>query len=69
MAISVAIVEDNKDLRVGTTYVLKASPALEVVGSHESAEELLDSFEETKPDVVLMDIESARPRGPARSRG
>lgn len=57
MAISVAIVEDNKDLRVGTTYVLKASPALEVVGSYESAEELLDSFEETKPDVVLMDIE------------
>jgi DNA-binding NarL/FixJ family response regulator len=57
MAISVAIVEDNKDLRVGTTYVLKSSPALEVVGSYESAEELLDTFDETKPDVVLMDIE------------
>jgi DNA-binding NarL/FixJ family response regulator len=57
MAISVAIVEDNKDLRVGTTYVLRSSPALEVVGSYESAEELLEAFDETKPDVVLMDIE------------
>lgn len=35
MAITVAIVEDNENLRVGTTYVLKSSPSFDVVGSYE----------------------------------
>lgn len=57
MAITVALVEDNADLRVGTTYVLKASPAFEVVGSFEKAEDLIENFDELLPDVILMDIE------------
>jgi len=57
MAITVAIVEDNENLRLGTTFVLKSSPAFEVVGSYESAEKLLNEFDDIIPDVVLMDIE------------
>ena len=56
MPISIAIVEDNPNLRVGTSYILKASPQYHVAGEYESAEELLESFAEIKPDVVLMDI-------------
>jgi DNA-binding NarL/FixJ family response regulator len=57
MAIAVAIVEDNKDLRLGTSYVLKANPAVEVVGMYESAEEMIEEFDVVVPDVILMDIE------------
>ena len=57
MPIAVAIVEDNKDLRLGTEYILKSSSSFDVVGSYESAEELLDNYDEKKPEVVLMDIE------------
>src|SRR5690554_1298034 len=57
MAITVAIVEDNENLRIGTTFVLKSSPSFEVVGSFETAEELIKNFDDIVFDVVLMDIE------------
>jgi len=57
MPISVAIVEDNKDLRLGTEYILKSSAAFEVVGAYENAEELFAQIDRIMPDVVLMDIE------------
>ena len=57
MAISVAIVEDNKDLRIGTSYVLQSSPSYEVVGAFESAEELIEILDDIQPEVILMDIE------------
>ena len=56
MPINIAIVEDNPNLRVGTSYILKASPKHKIVGEYENAEELLEDFAEIKPDVVLMDI-------------
>jgi DNA-binding NarL/FixJ family response regulator len=56
MPITVAIVEDNPDLRVGTSYILKASPNYKVAGEYENAEALLEDFREINPDVVLMDI-------------
>lgn len=57
MPITVAIVEDNENLRLGTSFVLSSSPAFEVTGAYESAEEFIDTFDDTRPDVVLMDIE------------
>ncbi len=57
MPISVALVEDNKDLRLGTAYVLQSSPSFQVVGAFENAEELIESFDDISPEVVLMDIE------------
>ncbi|MGH7456802.1 MAG: response regulator transcription factor [bacterium] len=56
MPIIVAIVEDNPNLRVGTSYILKASPNYKVAGEYENAEELLEDFCDINPDVVLMDI-------------
>jgi len=56
MPINIVIVEDNPNLRVGTSYILKASPKHKIVGEYENAEELLEDFAEIKPDVVLMDI-------------
>lgn len=57
MAIKVAIIEDNKDLRLGASYVLKSSPAFEVTGAYETAEDFFYEVNEKMPDVVLMDIE------------
>ena len=56
MPITVAIVEDNPDFRLGTSYVLKSSPECAVVGEYVAAEDLIDGFDEIVPDVVLMDI-------------
>jgi DNA-binding NarL/FixJ family response regulator len=56
MPISVVIVEDNPNLRVATSYLLRASPIYKVLGEYESAEELLQDFRDLNPDVVLMDI-------------
>ena len=57
MPVAVAIVDDNKDLRMGTSYVLSSSPAFKVVGAYETAEGLIEAFDDIIPDVVLMDIE------------
>jgi len=57
MPIAVAIVEDNDDMRMGTSYILKSNQAFEVVGSFNTAEELINKFDRIKPDVVLMDID------------
>lgn len=56
MPVNVAIVEDNDDLRLGTTYILRTSPAFKVVGEYEDAEDFLKDLKNNVPDVVLMDI-------------
>ncbi len=56
MPITVAIVEDNPDYRIGTSLVVEHSPLCTLVGSYERAEDLLYEFESIKPQVVLMDI-------------
>ncbi len=56
MPITVAIVEDNADYRLGTAYVLRNSSGCSCVGMYETAEELIEAFDDLLPDVVLMDI-------------
>jgi DNA-binding NarL/FixJ family response regulator len=56
MSITVAIVEDSPDYRMGTSFVLRNSSGCSCVGTYETAEELIDAFEDIAPDVVLMDI-------------
>jgi DNA-binding NarL/FixJ family response regulator len=56
MPITIAIVEDNQDLRMGMSYILRASPKCEIAGEYESAEELLENIRHINPDVILMDI-------------
>jgi DNA-binding NarL/FixJ family response regulator len=54
--ITVCIVEDNPDYRMGTSYLLKSSPGFAVLGEYASAETFFDSLKRAVPDVVLMDI-------------
>lgn len=56
MAISVAIVEDNDDLRMAASYILRASANVAVSGEYEDAEDFLKDLKHHPPDVVLMDI-------------
>lgn len=54
--ISVAIVEDNADLRRSLTLLLEESPGFRCAGSYGSAEEALRQLPKIAPEVVLMDI-------------
>ncbi len=56
MPITVAIVEDHPDIRMGTSFILRSSRSASVVGEFDRAEELLRKFDEIRPDVVLMDV-------------
>lgn len=56
MPISVAIVEDNPDFRLGTSFILRNSTECTVVGEYPGAEELIEAFDEIGPEVILMDI-------------
>jgi DNA-binding NarL/FixJ family response regulator len=56
-SINVAIVEDNKALREGVTYLLRGTKGYMCVGSYGSGEEAIRELSRRKVDVVLMDIE------------
>lgn len=56
MPISVAIIDDNPDFRMGTSLILKTSPGYQVVGEYGTAEDFLTHSATIDPDVVLMDI-------------
>lgn len=56
MKITVAIVEDNSELRVSLARVIGEAEGLEVVGVFRSAEEGLAKIPTLKPQVVIMDI-------------
>ena len=56
MPITVAVVEDNADYRLGTAFILRNSSGCSCIGMYETAEELIEAFDDIRPDVVLMDI-------------
>lgn len=56
MAITVAIVEDNDQLRKTLANVIDRSPGFKCVGHYPSAEAAIAKIPENPPDVVLMDI-------------
>ena len=57
MNIKVTIFEDNKSLRLGLYQLINGSEGFQCVGAFEDCLNLLQNIEETKPDVVLMDIQ------------
>ncbi|KIC92021.1 response regulator transcription factor [Flavihumibacter sp. ZG627] len=57
MDIRVAIFEDNKSLRQGLFQLINGSDGFECVGAFEDCMNGLKNIEESRPDVVLMDIE------------
>ncbi len=56
MSITIAIVEDQRDMREGLVEWVGNAPGLRCVGAHANAEEALRDIPAENPDVVLMDI-------------
>jgi DNA-binding NarL/FixJ family response regulator len=54
--ITVAIVEDNTDLREGLTQLIQGTPGYQCVGAFSSCDQFLEGLKKLKPEVVLMDI-------------
>jgi DNA-binding NarL/FixJ family response regulator len=57
MDIKVVIFEDNKSLRQGLFQLINGSEGFECVGAFEDCLNLIKNIEDTRPNVVLMDIE------------
>lgn len=57
MNIRVTIFEDNNSLRQSLYQLIDGSDGFKCVGAFEDCLDLLKNVEETKPDVVLMDIQ------------
>jgi len=55
--IYVTIFEDNKDLREGMQQILNASPGFSCAAAYANCNNLIKRLQESKPDVVLMDIQ------------
>ena len=57
MAIRIVIYDDSKDRRDSLRYLLDMYDDLECVGMFEDCSNVLAEIADTRPDVVLMDIE------------
>jgi DNA-binding NarL/FixJ family response regulator len=55
--IKVVIFEDNTNLRRGLTTLINGSDGFECAGAFGNCDKLIKNITDTKPDVVLMDIE------------
>jgi len=55
--IKVIIFEDNRSLRQGLYQLISGSEGFQCVGAFEDCLDLLKNIVDTKPDVVLMDIQ------------
>lgn len=54
--ISVAIVEDRREIREGLAMIINGTPGFQCSGAYRSMEEALDRIPHALPDVVLNDI-------------
>jgi DNA-binding NarL/FixJ family response regulator len=57
MNLRIAIFDDNKNIRESITLLLKTVPQFEVVGSFSHVLDCVEDTKESKPDIILMDIE------------
>ena len=57
MGLRIAIFDDNKNIRDSIGMLLQTEPDFELVGSFCHVLDCVDDVRESKPDVVLMDIE------------
>jgi DNA-binding NarL/FixJ family response regulator len=57
MSIKVAIFEDNRNLREGLFQLIDGSEGFQCVGAFANCDRLLHDIKESRPDVILMDIE------------
>lgn len=59
MGITIAVQERQRFYREGLVTVLDTEPDLEVVGSAADAKDLVRVFEESAPDVVLLELDAS----------
>lgn len=52
----IVLVDDHQLIRMGITALLNSENEFEVIGEVTAAKDVLESIEDKKPDVVLMDI-------------
>ncbi len=57
MPITVAIVEDNKEIREGLAILINGSEGFSCVATYPTAEAAIQSIENDNPDIILMDIQ------------
>lgn len=57
MEIRVLIFEDNLSLRNSLYQLVNGSEGFKCVGAYENCSQLLKNVQDTKPDIVLMDIQ------------
>jgi DNA-binding NarL/FixJ family response regulator len=57
MSIKVAIFEDNRNLRESLFQLIDGSNGFRCVGAFPNCDRLIQNIKESRPDVVLMDIE------------
>ena len=57
MNLRIAIFDDNKNIRESISLLLRTVPGFEVVGSFSHVLDCVDDVRDSKPDIVLMDIE------------
>lgn len=55
--IQVTIIEDDKTIREGFTYLINATEKFAVISAFSTAEEALSKLQANAPDVILLDIE------------
>ena len=53
----VIIFEDNRSLREGLFQLINGSPGFECAGAFANCTDIVKDILQTKPDVILMDIE------------
>ena len=61
--VRVLIVDDQAMIRAGFAALLDAQPGIDVVGTADDGEGIVDVVKRTKPDVVLMDIRMPKVNG------
>jgi DNA-binding NarL/FixJ family response regulator len=57
MSIRIAIFDDNKNIRDSIQLLLQTEPEFEVVGAFSHVLDCVEDVKNSKPDIVLMDIE------------
>lgn len=57
MRTRIAIFDDNKNIRNSIILLLTTDPSFEIVGSYGSAQNCVEKVLQSRPDVILMDIE------------
>ena len=66
--IRVVLVDDHAVVRAGLAQLVRAAGDLEVVGTASDGEEAVAVVRDTRPDVVLMDLQMPRTDGVAATR-